>query len=54
MDLNHNQPGEFFAVEYPLPAGLTQGKQQVAVQFHARTGNIAGGLFGLGVLRPVD
>jgi hypothetical protein len=50
QDLNRNKPGEFFDVEYPIPAQLTRGKQNVTVRFQAHPGNIAGGLFGLRVL----
>jgi hypothetical protein len=54
MELNHNKPGEFFAVEHPLPTALTRGKQRVTVQFRAHAGNVAGGLFGLVMLRTDD
>ena len=49
--LNNNKPDEFFEVEYPIPESLTQGKSRVEVKFQARPNNIAGGLFGLRVLR---
>ena len=51
QDLNRNKPGEFFDVEYAIPAQLTRGKQNVTVRFQAHPGNIAGGLFGLRVLK---
>jgi hypothetical protein len=49
--LLHNRPGEFWDATYPIPAGLTQGKQKVTVKFQAQPGNYAGGLFGLRVIR---
>jgi hypothetical protein len=54
MELNHNKPGGFFPVEHPLPTALTRGRQQVTVQLRAHAGNVAGGLFGLTMLRSVD
>ena len=44
--LENNQPGKFFEQEYPLPAGLVSGKQQVTVRFQAHPGKWAGGVFG--------
>ena len=49
--LNNNKPDEFLEVEYPIPESLTQGKSKVEVKFQAHPNNIAGGLFGLRVLR---
>jgi len=49
--LNRNKPGQFFDVDYIIPVQLTQGKQSVTVTFHAHPDNIAGGLFGLLVLK---
>jgi hypothetical protein len=49
--LNNNKPGDFFDAAYPLPPEITKGKQNVTVKFAAHPGNIAGGLFGLRVLR---
>ena len=49
--LDNNRPGEFFDVEYPLPAELIQGKQKVTVRFQARPGKVAGGLFGCMLLK---
>lgn len=54
QELDRNRPGEFFDVEYPIPAQLTQGKRHVSVRFQAHTGNIAGGVFGLRLLRPEE
>ena len=49
--LDHNHPGEFIDVEYPLPAGLIRGKAVVTVKFQAHPDNFAGGLFGCGILK---
>ncbi len=48
--LENNQPGEFFDVEYPIPAELMAGKDTVAVKFRAHPGRRAGGVFGLRVV----
>jgi DUF1680 family protein len=45
--LERNKPGEFFDVSYPVPEGVTHGKQFVTVLFRARPGSVAGGLFGI-------
>jgi len=49
--LNHNRPGEFYDVSFPLPAELTQGKDKVTVKFAAHPGNLAGGVYGVRILR---
>jgi DUF1680 family protein len=49
--LERNKPNEFFAVEYPIPAKLTAGKQQVTVRYQAHPGGTAGGTFDCRVLR---
>ena len=51
QSLDHNRPGEFFRVEYALPAELLRGKGKVTVQFRAHAGNTAGGVFGCATLR---
>jgi DUF1680 family protein len=43
--LERNKPDEFFAVEYPIPARLTTGKQQITVKFQAQPACTAGGIF---------
>jgi hypothetical protein len=43
---------EFYTVDYPLPASILQAKPQtLSVRFVAKPGSIAGGLFGLRLLR---
>jgi hypothetical protein len=49
--LDRNKPNEFFAVEYPIPAALTAGKQHVTVRIQAQPGNTAGGLFDCRILK---
>jgi hypothetical protein len=49
--LHRNKPGTFFEADYAIPAALTQGKQQVTVKLQAHKDTIAGGLFGLLVLK---
>lgn len=45
-----NQP-LFQAVEYPIPAAMLQGKQQIRVKFQAPTGNTAGAVYYLRLVR---
>ncbi|MFZ2642033.1 MAG: beta-L-arabinofuranosidase domain-containing protein [Verrucomicrobiia bacterium] len=49
--LAKNKPGEFFDVEYPIPARLTAGKLRVTIKFQAHPHATAGGVFGLRVLK---
>ncbi|OHE82809.1 MAG: hypothetical protein A2107_06295 [Verrucomicrobia bacterium GWF2_62_7] len=49
--LAKNKPGEFFDVEYPISNQLTAGKQRVAVRFQAHPQAIAGGVFGLRMMK---
>lgn len=49
--LNNNKPDSFFDVEYPIPNDQTHGKQRVEVKFQGMPGNLAGGVFGVRVLR---
>ena len=49
--LNNIKPGEFFDAMYPVPTEFTRGKETITVKFAAHSGNLAGGLFGLRVVR---
>ncbi len=49
--LNNNKPGEFFDATFPLAPELTRGKQSVTVKFAAHPGNLAGGVYGIRILR---
>ncbi len=52
QNLNNNKPDAFFEVEYPLPESLTKGKEKLRVTFQAHPGNMAGGCFGIRVVKP--
>ena len=52
--LTNNQPGKFFDVQYAIPANLTAGRTNVTVEFAAHPGQIAGGVFGLQMIRPIS
>jgi DUF1680 family protein len=49
--LNNNRSGEFYDAAYALPAELVRGKDKVTVKFSAHPGNLAGGIYGVRVLR---
>jgi uncharacterized protein len=51
QELAFNRPGEFFAVEYPIPETLTRGKQRISVKFQAHEGALAGGVFDVRTVR---
>jgi DUF1680 family protein len=50
--LTEQRPGEFFDVEYPVPIEQTRGKSTITVRFQGADGAIAGGVFGLRLLKP--
>lgn len=49
--LDHNVPEKFFDEEYKIPAALTQGKNEVTVEFRARPNLTAGTLYGCAILK---
>ncbi len=49
--LNANQPNVFFHEIYAIPETLTNGKAKIRVKFQAHPDNIAGGLFGVRMLK---
>jgi uncharacterized protein len=49
--LNRDKPGSFFDKTYAVPQELTRGKQKVTVRFQAHPGNVAGGVFGVRMLK---
>jgi uncharacterized protein len=51
QSLQNDKPGEFFDVIYQIPEELTRGKNKITVRLQAQPGNIAGGLYGLRVIR---
>jgi DUF1680 family protein len=44
----------FKNVEYPIPNSMTAGKDTITVKFQAASGNYAGGLFYVRILKPVS
>ena len=50
--LQNNRPGEFFYQEFPLSPDAMRGKERIVVKFQAHPGQMAGGVFGLRILRP--
>ena len=51
QNLDRNVPGAFFDQEYPVPPELTRGKSKVVVRFEGLPGKMAGGVFGLAMLK---
>ena len=51
QNLDFNDPGHFFDVEYEIPGKLTRGKTRVTVLFQAYPGKTAGGIYGLQMLK---
>jgi len=51
QQLKKERPGEFFEATYPIPVEFTNGKNTAVVKFVAHTGNRAGGVFGVRILK---
>ena len=51
QSLQNDRPGQFFEVTYAIPEQLTRDKTRITVRFQAWPGNIAGGFYGLRVIR---
>lgn len=49
--LDGHRAGEFYDVVFPLPVELTHGRTKVTVKFVAHPDNLAGGVFGVRVMR---
>lgn len=49
--ISPQRQGEFFDVEYPIPAGLVTGKQKVTVRFEATNGNETPAVYGVRIVR---
>ena len=49
--LEHNRPGEFFDVDYPLAADLLGAQERTTVRLQPHPGKMAGGLFHAAVLK---
>jgi hypothetical protein len=51
QSLQNDKPGEFFDVTYPIPEALTRGKNKITIRFAAQPANIAGGFYGVRLIR---
>ena len=51
QSLQNNKPGEFFDVTYPIPESVTRGKNKITIRFAGQPGNMAGGFYGVRVIR---
>jgi len=51
QSLNHDAPGRFFDVDYPLPPELIASKEKIAIRFQPHENNNAGGLVHCSVLK---
>lgn len=49
--LTRVKPDEFYDKVYPLPEDLMRGKSKITVKLQAHSGNFAGGVFGVRVVR---
>ena len=52
--LHQDQPDAFFDKEYPIPPSLVKGKDAVTVRFESHPSNMAGGIFGLRLMRASE
>jgi hypothetical protein len=50
--LTAERQGEFIDVVHDLPQDMTKGKEKVVVRIQAKSGAMAGGVFGVRTLRP--
>jgi hypothetical protein len=51
QSLHTNRPGDFFDQVYAIPAELIMGKSKITLRFQSRPGDIAGGIFGVRLMR---
>jgi hypothetical protein len=51
QSLQNDKPGEFFDVTYAIPPEVTRGKNKIAFRFQGQPGNMAGGFYGVRVIR---
>jgi len=49
--LENERPDQFFHVDYPLPAERLRGRERITVRFETRNGRVAGGVFGVTILK---
>jgi DUF1680 family protein len=50
--LTASHPDQFFDQAYPLPADMTQGKPNVTIKVQAAADSVAGGVFGVRMMKP--
>jgi uncharacterized protein len=51
QSLQNDRPGEFFDVTYAIPASVTRGKNKITIRFQGQPGNMAGGFYGVRIIR---
>ena len=51
QSLQNDKPGEFFDVTYAIPPEVTRGKNKITIRFQGQPGNMAGGFYGVRVIR---
>jgi DUF1680 family protein len=51
QSLHQDDPEKFWQKTYPLPDELTAGKEKAVLKFQAHPGNMAGGVFGIRLVR---
>lgn len=51
QSLQNDKPGEFFDVTYAIPANVTRGKNKITIRFAGQPGNMAGGFYGVRIIR---
>ena len=49
--LQNNQPNKFYDEVYPIPSEILRGADRITVRFQARPGGMAGGVFGLRIMK---
>jgi hypothetical protein len=51
QSLGNDKPGEFFDVMYTIPEDVTRGKSKITIRFQPHPGNMAGGFYGVRVIK---
>jgi hypothetical protein len=51
QSLQNDKPGEFFEVRYGIPESVTRGKNKITIRFQGQSGNMAGGFYGVRIIR---
>ena len=52
--LNNDKPETLWDMTYPIPGELTNGKQKIRIRLQGKPGTIAGGLFGVRMVRRAE